>query len=370
MKKILYIKANAALPVHVGGGVEHHVDPLGYVVKNDLFYRINIGEMMNSDKIFAKLFISLTEERNNIGRLRKLIFDSFNPENCNTWFHRAKTSNSFRQVYLEKLNDPKLENQLLVQCLPFSGNKPYIPGSSIKGSIRTAVLDYLANGRYEKVVSDVEKKLCGDWKKRSERIEEHLLHYEKIQNDPFKGVKLSDALLPDDSTIITDVQNCGKDTLLKGLPSEGVSMFIEAVIPNTKFEFRLITDDTIAMQGIDLKKISMDAISLLNACCQFYSYAFSNEQINFYPEKSIASKKIQEIFDVVLDDDNNPKQGFSLIRVGRFSHLESMTYDHRPEDGDDYRKFLCQPKGRKGIWGTTRNLAQGFLPMGGIILQY
>jgi hypothetical protein len=37
---------------------------------------------------------------------------------------------------------------------------------------------------------------------------------------------------------------------------------------------------------------------------------------------------------------------------------------------DDKRKYLCQPKGRKGKWGTTRNLVDGKIPMGGIVLYY
>ena len=46
MRKILNVKAKAFMPVHVGGGEDHKLDPLDYVVKGDWFYRINISNIL------------------------------------------------------------------------------------------------------------------------------------------------------------------------------------------------------------------------------------------------------------------------------------------------------------------------------------
>lgn len=361
------------MPIHVGGGEEHKLDPLGYVVKDNWFYRINIGAMLSADKIFSNLFVKMVEDRYTISKLRRPVIDAFDPENKDMWVHRAKVSSSFRNAYLKNLDDPNINNQLLVQCLPLAGSKAYLPGSSIKGAMRTAVLDRIAcKKKYKNVLADTEKKL--QWSgqnKKSEQIEMTILEYNKVHEDPFKGIKLSDAILPPDSTMIVKVLNCSKAALQKNKTGDGIEMFVEAVIKNTEFEFRLISDDTFIKQVIPQSNVNIDAHILLEQCSKYYTYALSNEEVNFYPIGSIASDTIQDLLYEVLEDDDEKKRGISTLRVGRFSHLESMTYDHRPkEDGDDVKQFLCQPKGKNGKWGNTRNLVEGKIPMGGIVLYY
>ena len=50
-----------------------------------------------------------------------------------------------------------------------------------------------------------------------------------------------------------------------------------------------------------------------------------------------------------------------IIRVGRHSGVESVTLD-------EYRN--PQPPGKVKSWGNTRNIADGFYPMGWIKMRY
>ena len=368
MRKILNVKAKAFMPVHVGGGEDHKLDPLDYVVKGDWFYRINISNMLKFDKTFSDLFVKTVEDRFAIGRLRRIIADAFNPENRDMWVHRAKVSASFKKAYIENIDDLKINNQLLVQCFPITGNNAYLPGSSIKGAIRTAVLDSLSDGKEDEILAKAENRIHNPKEryKLGEYVEKIILKYEKVQDDPFKGIKLSDAVLPPDSTMIVKVINCGKDTI--GKKDNGVPMFVEALTEKTEFEFRLITDDILLSDGNNIKP---DANWILQTCSDYYICAFSSEEADFYKIGTAASDLIQDLIYEVLDEKDEKKKGISVLRVGRFSHLESMTYSHRPANNeDDIKKFLCQPKGRKGKWGTTRNLVDGKIPMGGIVLYY
>jgi len=369
MRKILNVKAKAFMPVHVGGGEDHKLDPLDYVVKGDWFYRINISNMLKFDKTFSDLFVKTVEDRFAIGRLRRIIADAFNPENRDMWVHRAKVSASFKKAYIENLDDLKINNQLLVQCFPLTGNRAYLPGSSIKGAIRTAVLDSIANEKgNRKVLAEAEQRCRGPKDRKGDHVEKILLGYEKVQQDPFKGIKLSDAVLPPDSTMIVKVVNCGKDAIGKNKIGEGVPMFVEAITEKTEFEFRLITDDILLSDGNNIKP---DANWILQTCSDYYICAFSSEEADFYKIGTAASDLIQDLIYEVLDEKDDKKKGISVLRVGRFSHLESMTYSHRPANNeDDIKKFLCQPKGGNGKWGTTRNLVDGKIPMGGIVLYY
>jgi len=370
MRKNLNIKAKAFMPVHVGGGEDHKLDPLGYVVKEDWFYRININNMLRSDKTFSALFVKTVEDRFAIGRLRRIIADAFNPENRDMWIHRAKVSASFKKAYTENINDLSINNQLLVQCFPLTGNKPYLPGSSLKGAIRTAVLDSLSCNKEEEILAKAENRIhnSNERNKLGEYIEKIILKYEKVQDDPFKGIKLSDAFLPPDSTMIVKVVNCGKESIGKNISGEGVQMFVEAITEKTEFEFRLIIDDELLSDRNSLKP---DVNWILKKCSDYYTFAFSSEEADFYKIGTKASDFIQDLIYEVLDEKDEKKKGISALRVGRFSHLESITYSHRPEnDEDDIKKYLCQPKGRNGKWGTTRNLVDGKIPMGGIVLYY
>lgn len=62
--------------------------------------------------------------------------------------------------------------------------KPYIPGSAIKGALRTACLNALSK---DKKVS-LER---GD-KRQADTLEKSLLNYQKLENDPFRLLKVSD----------------------------------------------------------------------------------------------------------------------------------------------------------------------------------
>ena len=72
-------------------------------------------------------------------------------------------------------------------CLPHD-HRPYIPGSAVKGALRTAYLNALAQIRK----MDTPKDQKGRWDPRG--LEHRLLNYQKIPEDPFRLLKVSDFL--------------------------------------------------------------------------------------------------------------------------------------------------------------------------------
>lgn len=383
------IDAKAAWHVHVGGGDDHKLNPLDYVVKESVkddkayFYRIDVGEMMKNDSHFADEFTRIVERDDSIHYLRKMIYDNFNPEKKNTWIHRADVTGGFLNEYKKNLNDTLLNNQLIVNCMPMNSGKVYIPGSSIKGSIRTAVLDSLASKEgYQKVYNEVkrrmEEKNAGynrDKKNdriKSDQVEKHLLGYNRMENDPFKAVKVTDAILPQDSTEIVVVKNVGKDRNDKLKENYGkIQMYMEMVKPGTEFEFKISIEDKAGMKGIDIKKYKLTIEKLMESCCCYYWGAVFDENEKFYNEKSKAFDYSQDVMTAVIDDQDKIIPGMSIIRLGRFSHLESITYNHRGPGK------LCQPSppfdkrtGKRKPWGTTRNLVECKYPCGAVVLTY
>lgn len=388
------IDAKAAWHVHVGGGDDHKLNPLDYVVKESVkdgkayFYRIDVGEMMKNDSHFADEFTRIVERDDSIHYLRKMIYDNFNPEKKNTWIHRADVTGGFLNEYKKNLNDTLLNNQLIVNCMPMNSGKVYIPGSSIKGSIRTAVLDSLARKEgYENVYNEVKRKMKENQNKykrdnknggnkndkiESDKVEKQLLGYNRMENDPFKAVKVTDAILPQNSTVIVVVKNVGKDKIGETKESDGgIAMYMEMVKPGTEFEFRISIEDKAGMNGIDIHKHGLTIDRLMKRCTNYYSIAIGEEADKFYEYDSEADIMVQNTFNEMLDDNEEPIPGMSIIRLGRFSHLESITYNHRGPGK------LCQPSppfdkrtGKRKPWGTTRNLVECKYPCGAVVLTY
>lgn len=369
MKRRYKIEASAAWHVHVGGGDEHKLDPLSYVVKESVkdgkpyFYRIDVGEMMKNDSSFADSFIRIVERDDSIHDLRKMIYDNFNPEMKKTWFHRAEVSDGFWEKYKKNVDDLSLNNQLLVHCMPLTAGRVYIPGSSIKGAIRTAVLDRLAlkNG-YENTVKEVNRLPGGYGKERANIIEKHLLNYSEIQGDPFKAVKVTDAFIPADSTMITEVKNIPKNkNQCKNKYESTLQNFVEMVKPGTEFEFNISIEDKAGMKGVDIKKYYLTIEEIMAKCFTYYKSVIEYERNKYYKDNKSANKRSLEALAKISGGDDKVLPGYSLIRLGRFSHLESITYNNRGKGK------LCQPPQK---YGTTRNLVDSEYPCGAVIMKY
>jgi len=351
------VKATALFPIHIGGGQDQSLGPLDYVVKERGFYRIDMENMLDRDASFAAEFVKLVDA-NRIMDLRRLIAGSFDPSIKETWQWKAGTSKAFAKNYEMRLSDPR--NQLLVQCLPRSGNKVYIPGSSIKGSIRTAVVDQLAE---EKGYVNVADRLQAENRKNvASCVEALVLEAEfsgsgqiRPESDPFKGVKVSDAMLPENCTTIEEVMNVRKDGNALSL-----DMFVETVAPGTEFNLVIEIEDKAGMADVR-RKIKIGDI--IDNTAVFFQTELKNEETAFYEGRD-AQKWIDKAF-AVNDEENADNK--TVIRLGRFSHLESMTFNHatlrKPRPPWDPK--TKQPK----KWGTTRNLVNGTIPLGALKLE-
>jgi len=357
MFKNYTVTATTLLPVHVGGGDEYNIDPLDYTVKEGFLYKIDMGAMFETDSSFAASFVKESEKPFSIIRLRKLIHDSFDKEKRDCWIFRSKASREFENEFKTKLSDSK--NQLVVQCMLHSGNNPIIPGSSIKGAFRTALLD-ARSGDGKKSISNYIKH--SSFRDKSKIAEGEVLgvniegkkgfkHFD-ITSDPFKGLKISDAILPEDSTEIVCVRNVS----LKNTEGKGIPMWVETVRRNTQFNFELacMVDNKLKIGG---KIITVS--ELVTSSFRYFQAALFDEDAKFYQEMadSKATDCIGEIEKEVYSMVEN--KNATIIRLGRFSHLESMTFSGE----------LRMPEHRRG-WGNTRNLVNGKIPLGVIKLEF
>ena len=194
--------------VHIGSG--ESLDPTQYVVTNNKLWVLNQTAFINE---LAKTNPEAVAEfdKADFRGMAKLFSRYFNPEKKNTWLQAHDCSPEDQEDYLNKLEDTN--SQMLIAAFTrnnLTGN-PYIPGSSIKGSMRTAWLAYrvfqntvsLERNRDNVIIDrDSEAKLLG-----------YLLENKfgrlntDITSDPFKYVKLADAEFSADYLALKTIRN-------------------------------------------------------------------------------------------------------------------------------------------------------------------
>ncbi|MBI4680731.1 MAG: type III-A CRISPR-associated RAMP protein Csm5 [Nitrospirae bacterium] len=234
-------------------------------------------------------------------------------------------------------------------------NLPYIPGSSLKGSLRTAYLSKLAKDKgvtkYKGKAKDLEIELLGG----------------SFATDPFRMVKISDFLpIGDVKTKIVYVVNKKKKT--SKFEARGPFQILETVKDVATFEGIINIQQPEQLAGI---KKPIAAKDLLKAINDFYISAVNEEnkvtkEIN---AASIVTNRINEKF-----KDKIGKTVF-LLRIGRHSGAEAVTIE-----GNRYIKIM-QAKGQQPkfldyattIWLASEtskpNTNNGLLPLGWAVME-
>ena len=202
---------------------------------------------------------------------------------------------------------------------PFDST-PYLPGSSIKGSIRTAWLNRCNAG---KPLTPDERR---DHKGAPRHLQERLLGYQsgKFENDPFRHVAIADAH-PEDDTASPPTRVIYAISKKKRQPRDGEShppelkVFLETIPEALPSAFL----SEIRLAG----KISWNA--LCDACNTFYAPQLKAE-LTHPVLGALLETKWKQLVGEILDNEIciliAARQGF-LLRVGRHSGAESVTLD-------------------------------------------
>jgi len=322
-------------PIHIGVGDE--IDPLTYIIEGENLYKISLKDFvsnMNNDT--REKFENLINKNDLIG-MRSFITETIDIDRDSSY--SVAVDPTVRNLYAAKIDD--IQNQLLIN--PEHDERPLIPGSSIKGAIRTAIVSELAKA------SNLPKPKNS---REESQFESKVLGYKDGKDDPFRGIKIRDAFLEKNSTIIRQVINVSKDGVEEGaLKVNDIQMIYEvthSMISGrlVNFETELLIDESLFSAGFLSKNLALNDI--IRSCTKFYQPKILEEHEKFY-KGSCSEPCSKQLIETPLD-------GHSLLlRVGRFSGVESVTLDK-------YRN--PKPFGNKNIWGTTRNLAEGLYPMG------
>jgi CRISPR type III-A-associated RAMP protein Csm5 len=358
-----YLKLDIITPVHVGTGDQ--LDPMAYLLREEdqgiFCYLVDTSAWVSDHPDPEAL--SQVFSGDHIPRIRGFIAENLDPRVYG--IRRMQVTNpAIQREYQAKLRDQGVANQLLIDPQLYIGlGVPLLPGSSLKGAIRTAVIDHLDNSR--------KLDLKGATKSRDRRAYDMQLekYLGKIHDNVFKQLKLSDFEGWADSTLLvtaTEIRRKeGGPTTPKShaevLPSMQLGTAEHAVLSGKLGigDGHANGGESAALHLKDGESFDWNGLSeLVNA---YQRKRLRKELERFYslPQFQGGKSAVQSVWNAL----ENPKPGEMVLRVGHYSQIEYVTVENNAP---------FTRKGRDGKflpYGTTRTLANGLYPFGWVRLS-
>lgn len=344
-------------PIQVGNGNELYT--YDYVIKDGIYYRIEVSELFEKLPSNERNELIKMLENNNIIKIRKTIRNYYKPEYG--YLYKCKVSDEVSRNYERKIDgigNKNEENQLTV--FEFIGNHrgKYIPGSSLKGAIRTAYL----NEEFDKHSHGykLERKDKGtapfylkdqfgkelkpkELKNEVDRREADILNLYRLEPkmDPFKYVQVTDTEVKNDLIKIEEMTriplNLKKQDMPMGRYEVTKSLFDKNDVSELNFKI-IIKENQISKESLNelYKKESKKNMDILKDTKEIYideiferlnkkAKIMIEAEKNFFEKvhHKMALKSYLELEKYL----NNLKENEALIRFGRGAGFNSTTFN-------------------------------------------
>lgn len=350
----------ALSPLHIGTGEE--LSPLDYIidVPQCLLCRVDTAALLADLPASAARDFEQALDDTSLTWMRQFIARHFDV--TRHLVYACPVDRGLAQLYERSLRDAR--NQLLVQPHLRRPDTwaPIVPGSSIKGALRTAVVSRRAQ----------------DWSPRGRidhnGFEAEVLGYDSdrqrsgdIRRDPFRCLRIEDLTLPDDAITVDPVRIFKPDRGNLEPDPGGIQMFYERTWSLLDEETiqgsaRLSIDDQLpAKTAVDQRRGQtfrlaggLDVAGIRQDCLDFYGPKLRQDHEKFYVKAKALQETNAPLLAVQFGPDEFP------IRLGRHSHVECVTVDKHREPKTRRNPRTGQPMG----YGNTRSLVHGELALG------
>lgn len=335
------VKLHILSPIHIG--TDQELDPFSYVIRNNTLFLIDIVRWIESHP--DQEFIQKRMDSDNFAVVRSFIAENFNDESAVVNAMAVDNPKLIRD-YNRVIQEKDSKNQLLVS--PTMRNElsgeAYIPGSSIKGAIRTAI----ANHFVPKVhITSSDARPRRDKGRFSPDYNEKI--FGRINNDPMRYLKISDVTMGKNGTVIVEPVELKQDENKIPTPKGHAEAIMSLCHTGEKRIFPL----HLSFAPFKLHDTEVDLRFIVDALYDFYVPKYEAEYSKFYKGNADIEAAIALMNRTVADLKSNE----TIVRVGHYSHVECVTLDN-------VRKPQTR-KGRDGLpCGTTRTLANALYPFG------
>jgi CRISPR-associated protein Csm5 len=370
--------------VHIGTGEE--ITPLDYKLSSNLGTKKLPEEMylkFSSEKILSRLIeskntiaLSEFEKASTKGNIKELqIFFQTHCADFEDLDYPCEATKEFKQLYNHNKEKDPYENAARVNQIyrPAGLKTPCIPGSSLKGAVRTAVLNKvlydLPDSYYNNLLDDYDACRNNKAKERFEnKLQSVLLNdYRDAKNDPFRCVEFGDCSFPaKNSQLVGVLKNISKNKSSGSIHSldklQIQAEVIKGSMMSTYAEGLSIIRINSDLQDTQQVTRSITMKDIIESCNTFYLTQFSNEYENFYSESVDTECDLIMQLKKTLTDITEAKNNTFILRVGRWSQVEFVTF------GSDFRNPKTREvRGQKLGYGGTRtvfNYDGQYLPLG------
>ncbi len=360
------IKLKFMTLVHIADGAEGDLSPNDYVIsEKGEFMRINLPELISllPEDSLAQLQKYLDQD-DFIGTrnfIQTLWLEQ--PELFSDCFEYSMDAGDLR-TYYQQLEEKFKESQLFVTPFIRTGGSIFLPGSSVKGAIRTAFVAELLGGEID---YSLKMPKIG---KVAQQLEADILRCAgtdrmgwptvKVSKEHFKALKISDGYVPSVHSIIKKVEVARKDKEgnfdVAGM--EDMKIFAEFLKKDVEMEIEVRLDTRFfGLRGSIGRNISLYQIT--KSCESFYRRVLIHEKRSFFEgfDKSIGKSRISEFYDELLELNNLP--GSFLLRIGRHSGRNSLSFNL-------INKRAVEPKTRKLIVDAGEYWPAGWVYVSGL----
>lgn len=353
-------------PVHIG--CDEEFVPTNFVIKNSLLHYLDMAVLADALD---------TAERSTLGKMKTVgaiqqFFKSRRDRFVPLASYIIEIAEDIAREYEDKAGNPTQQGvagestynmfpiaRTAYRAIDFS---PYLPGSSLKGSIRTAWLDTINCGK------SLEQSEKADRKNANRALQQRLLEYSELKDDPLRHLQVADAHHNEEfiasPTCILYAASKKKRPSERG--ASELKVYLE-IIPG-------LLDDAF-VSDVRFTGNEMTWQTLCNACNAFYWPQLERE-LGHTHLSGILDQSWHMLINSLLANElqtlRENHQGF-LLRVGRHSGAESMTLNGL-RDIKILGKHGEQPTYRsetteKRFASHTRAAADGLLPFGWVWVE-
>ena len=356
-------------PVHIGSGLS--IEPYEYLIEKDaqgawFLHVLDLPRLIADLHPKQRETLDKANQVADFPRLRSWLRKNAKVERHTRY--SIQVQDAAAKEIQDIADDPNNKGEIHLACRWADTGVPYIPGSSIKGAIRTAVIDRLLNPlkKSARALAIVN----GD-RPKATHLEAMAMGNEKngspdLYSDPFRQLAISDIDLQPDSCYIDRIKIIRppkKEVSGRG-SQEKIIIFrdmtwslLDGESLTYRGEARLFTSLAEEKDQAIQKPVSrpLKIPDIIEACNDYYRPEVERQLDTFTPRDEENDAEIREPLLKAVEDLRDDE---CVIRVGRHTHFECITF---------LEPFRKPPK--KGF-GKTRSYAGGSLPLGWAKLRF
>lgn len=350
-------KLKTLTPLHISDGAEGEIIPTEYVISDDkILHKINLPRFISLMPESRKIQLDNHLENEDFIALRRLI------QTC--WQESSKTYTACME-YSTKAGDlcsyyaqmDTGHEESLLQLTPFirSSGKLLLPGSSVKGAFRTALINSFFPDDGINIPLDVPPNNKREQNKNNDRnakkLEAEKLQYREpskkdpkkltnnIGKDPLKCLKISDTFIQGNNiSTIRKIQNIRLDddnSETKPNQEKDIKLFGEFIDQDVEINIGLSLD-TRYFKKVKLKIGKRFSLNDITASCKkFYDMLLSHEKKNYFDtfEKQTGDSTVSDLYDELIE--MNKTENSFVMRLGRYGGRNSISFNIRNKQGKE-----------------------------------